>query len=94
MKIKKPMVWVSKIMAVALIPVLLFSFNALLFLNPSYLEWEYSKPDFPKSEEFTDRERRILSRNVLAYVKDITDISTLEDTELFNEREKSLRLFY
>jgi len=56
-------------------------------MNPRYIEWEYSKEDFPNPEELTVRERSILSRSVLAYIKGITDVSTLHETDLFTQKE-------
>ncbi len=79
----------SKTLVIFLIPIILFSTNFLLLASPRYLEWEYSKEDFPNPEEITVRERSILSRSVLAYIKGITDVSTLEVTDLFTQREIS-----
>ena len=79
----------SKILVIFLIPIILFSTNFLLLMSPKYLEWEYSRGDFPNPKTITARERSILSRNVLAYIKGITDVSALNRTNLFTQREIS-----
>ncbi len=87
MKLRNLIATVSKTLVIFLIPIILFSTNFLLLVSPRYIEWEYSKEDFPSTEELTTRERSILSRSVLAYVKGITDVSTLDGTDLFTEKE-------
>ena len=87
MKAKKSVTSVSKLLVILAIPLLLFSINVSLLLNPFFLKWEYSKPDFPESKLLTNRERTTLSRSVLAYIKDITDVSSLGNTKYFNEKE-------
>ena len=89
MKRKNITAILSKTLVIFLIPIILFSTNFLLLASPKYLEWEYSKEDFPKPEELTLRERSILSRSILAYIKGITDVSTLDTTDLFTQREIS-----
>jgi len=89
MKRKNITAILSKTLVIFLIPIILFSTNFLLLASPKYLEWEYSKEYFPKPKEITLRERSILSRSVLAYIKGITDVSTLDTTDLFTQREIS-----
>lgn len=74
------------IMIILVIPILMFSCNKLLFLNPIYLKWEYSKENFPESKVFSDKERLDLSENVLKYIKSM-DESNLKESELFTQRE-------
>ncbi len=72
---------------ILVIPIIMFSCNTLLFLNPIYLKWEYSKENFPESTIFSDEERLELSENVLRYVKNMDDVSNLENSGLFAQRE-------
>lgn len=78
-----------KLITVISIPILLISMNIQLLLNPFYLECEYSKDNFPEPKIMTKEKRLILSKNVLAYIKGNTDVSTLRESGLFNEREIS-----
>ncbi|MBD3156101.1 MAG: TIGR01906 family membrane protein [Candidatus Aenigmarchaeota archaeon] len=78
-----------KIIIIISLPLILISMNVKILLNPSYLEWEYSKEKFPESELLIDIERLELSKDVLSYIKGESNDSILRDTRLFNEREIS-----
>ena len=52
--------WLSNLLAFVItlgVPIILILSNVLLFMNPSWLAYEYSKPDFSKAQLFDDATR-------------------------------------
>ncbi|NCN39036.1 MAG: DUF1461 domain-containing protein, partial [Candidatus Aenigmarchaeota archaeon] len=84
---KKAAISVSKILIVLAMPFALFSNNIQLLANPYYLRWENSKDVFSGSSLFTSEEKMVYSEKVLDYVSNRTDISTLENMEIFTGKE-------
>ena len=96
MDLKNKVVLLSKILVVLLIPIVLFTINVMLMINPYYVKYEYSKEDFPPSERFSEEERFNSSTQVIEYLRNTTSLDSLKETGLYAQKElehlKNVRL--
>lgn len=69
------------------IPVVLILFNVLIFMNPAWLAWQYSQPDFPPSARFAPQERYRLASESIEYVRGNRTLEQFRALGVYDERE-------
>lgn len=69
--------------------VTIFLSNSYLFFSNHYLEFEYSRPNFPDSDIFSSKERVEISTGVLGYFNGKSGLDDLKKTGFFSEKELS-----
>lgn len=87
---------ICRVVIVGALPLVLVLLNARILMNPWYLRWEYSRPNFPADPYgFTQAERLMHGEHALAYLFNDAGIEFLGDetfpdgSPLYNERELS-----
>jgi integral membrane protein (TIGR01906 family) len=69
------------------IPVVLILINVFIFMNPAWLAYQYSKPDFPPSVRFTPTERYRLASESIEYVRGNRTLEQFKALGVYDERE-------
>ncbi|MEW6232531.1 MAG: TIGR01906 family membrane protein [Chloroflexota bacterium] len=69
------------------IPPFLILSNLYVFMTPSYLDFEYGKPGFPKADRFNDAERRANAAASIEYVRGNLSFEHFKALGVYNERE-------
>ncbi|MBI5034436.1 MAG: TIGR01906 family membrane protein [Chloroflexi bacterium] len=69
------------------VPIILILSNVLLFMNPSWLAYEYSKPNFPKAELFNDKDRLYFGSESIEYVRGNRTLDQFKALGVYQDRE-------
>lgn len=69
------------------IPVVLILTNVLIFMNPAWLAYQYSKPDFPPSVRFTPTERYHFASESIEYVRGNRTLEQFKALGVYDARE-------
>ncbi len=75
------------IMVVVGIPPFLVLSNVFAFLNPGWLAFEYSRPDFPKAERFDDANRLYYGSESIEYERGNRNFEQFKNLAVYNDRE-------
>ncbi len=82
--------WVTNILMVLLViglPPFIALSNIPIFLNPAWLDYEYSKPYVPKSERFNDKDRRYYATESIEFERGNRTFEQFQNMGVYNERE-------
>ncbi len=82
--------WFTNLLAVIItigIPIILILSNVLLFMNPSWLAYEYSKPDFPKAQLFNDKDRLYFGSESIEYIRGNRTLDQFKALGVYQDRE-------
>lgn len=82
--------WLPKLLSlviVAGVPVVLILANVLLFMNPAWLAFQYSQPDFPPSVRFTAQERSYFGSESIEYVRGNRSLDQFKALGVYQDRE-------
>ncbi len=82
--------WLSKLPMLALaigIPPFLVLSSVHLFLTPSWIAFEYSRPDFPKADLFADKDRLYNATESLLYTTGDRALAQFLALQVYNDRE-------
>lgn len=89
----KKVVIFAKILLIFIFPLFLMLTNLYPLLSLSFIKYEYSRDDFPKSEVFNDEERVSIAKAIILYLRTNEDIASLRDINddypVFKEKELS-----
>ncbi len=69
------------------IPPFLVLTNVFAFLNPAWLAFEYSRPDFPKAELFPDANRLYFGSESIEYERGNRNFEQFKNLGVYNDRE-------
>ena len=69
------------------IPIALILANVFLFMNPTWLAYQYSQPDFPPSERFTPPDRYRLASESIEYVRGNRTLEQFKALGVYDECE-------
>ena len=69
------------------IPVALILTNVFLFMNPTWLAFQYSQPGFPPSVRFTPPDRYRLASESIEYVRGNRTLEHLKALGVYDDRE-------
>jgi len=69
------------------VPIILILSNVLLFMNPSWLAYEYSKPDFPKAQLFDDATRLLKGSESIEYIRGNRTLDQFIALGVYQDRE-------
>lgn len=78
--------WLVLVITLA-VPVVLILTNVLLFMNPAWLAYQYSKPDFPPSVRFTPNERYHFAAESIEYVRGNRTLEQFKALGVYDDRE-------
>ncbi len=82
--------WVTNLLmgllVVGLPPFIALS-NLPIFLNPAWLDYEYSKPDVPKAERFNDKDRRYYATESIEFERGNRTFEQFQGLGVYTERE-------
>ncbi len=82
--------WLTNLLVVLLvigIPPFLVLTNVFAFLNPAWLRFEYSRPDFPKAERFNDADRLYYATESIEYERGNRSFEQFKNLGVYNDRE-------
>ncbi len=82
--------WVTNILMVLLViglPPFVALSNIPIFLNPAWLDYEYSQPGFPKAQSFNDQERRQYAVESIEFERGNRTFEQFQSMGVYNERE-------
>lgn len=82
--------WLSNLLTLILvvgIPPFIVLSNLYLFLTPQYLDFEYTKPDFPKADRFNGQDRRRYAAQSIEYERGNINFEQFQALGVYNERE-------
>jgi integral membrane protein (TIGR01906 family) len=71
------------------VPIVLILSNVLLFMNPSWLAFQYSQPDFPKAERFNDKDRLYYGSESIEYIRGNRTLEQFKALGVYQDREIS-----
>src|SRR5262245_22226279 len=87
---------ILRVVIVAVMPFALILINARILMSPTYLDWEYNRPDFPPDDfGFTTADRLTYAPLALDYlfndqgVEFLAQQTQADGTPVYNERELS-----
>ncbi|MCX7839569.1 MAG: TIGR01906 family membrane protein [Anaerolineae bacterium] len=69
------------------VPIVLILTNVLIFMNPAWLAYQYSKPDFPPSVRFTPAERYHFASESIEYVRGNRTLEQFKALGVYDARE-------
>lgn len=69
------------------VPIALILANVFLFMNPTWLAFQYSQPDFPSSVRFTPQERYRLASESIEYVRGNRTLAQFSALGVYDDRE-------
>ncbi|MCI0476177.1 MAG: TIGR01906 family membrane protein [Anaerolineales bacterium] len=69
------------------VPVILILTNVFIFMNPTWLAYQYSKADFPPSVRFTPDERYRLASESIEYIRGNRTLTQFKALDVYDERE-------
>lgn len=69
------------------VPIILILSNVLLFMNPSWLAYEYNKPDFPKAQLFDDVTRLLKGSESIEYIRGNRTLDQFIALGVYQDRE-------
>ena len=69
------------------VPIALILANVFLFMNPTWLAYQYSQPDFPPSVRFTPPERYRLASESIEYIRGNRTLEQFKALGVYDERE-------
>ncbi len=69
------------------VPIALILANVFLFMNPTWLAFQYSQPDFPPSVRFTPQERYRLASESIEYVRGNRTLEQFKALGVYDDRE-------
>lgn len=76
----------SRIITLA-VPVVLILTNIFIFMNPTWLAYQYGKSDFPPSVRFTPEDRYRLASESIEYVRGNRTLEQFKALNVYDERE-------
>ncbi len=82
--------WITNLflfIIVAGIPPLLVLSNVMVFMSPQYLDYEYSKPDFPPSQLFNPPDRRYYAIESILFERGERTFEQFKALGVYNDRE-------
>lgn len=82
--------WLPNLLALSVtvaVPVILILSNALLFMNPAWLAFQYAQPGFPKAELFSDADRLYFGSESIEYVRGSRTLEQFRALGVYQERE-------
>lgn len=74
-------------LTVMLMPLLIVLANIYFFTTSAFIQFEYSRPDFPPSQRFTPEERYYYATETVRYVRTETSLTDLQALGVYNDRE-------
>ena len=74
------------VLVVGIAPFLIMS-NIFLFATPSWLDYEYGKPDFPKAQIFNDADRRYNAAESIEYIRGNRTLEQFKALGVYQDRE-------
>lgn len=74
------------VLIIAIPPLLVLS-NVFVFMTPQYLLFEYDKPDFPRADLFSDKDRRYYASESIEYIRGNRTFEQFKGLGVYNERE-------
>ncbi len=77
----------SQYVLVVALPVVLVLANVLIFMNPAWLAYEYSKPGFPKAELFSDKDRLYFGSESIEYIRGTRTLDQFKALGVYVDRE-------
>ena len=69
------------------VPIALILANVFLFMNPTWLAYQYSQPDFPPSVRFAPPERYRLASESIEYIRGNRTLEQFKALGVYDERE-------
>ena len=69
------------------IPIALILANVFVFMNPAWLAYQYSQPDFPPSVRFTPQDRYHLASESIEYIRGNRTLDQFKALDVYDERE-------
>jgi integral membrane protein (TIGR01906 family) len=82
-----PLVTILQWLIVLLIPVFIITGSLNIFMSTQFVEWQYSRADFPPASLFTPEARLQNSLETLSYVRGQRTLEQLRGLNVYNERE-------
>ena len=82
--------WLPSILALAItigVPIALILANVFVFMNPTWLAYQYSQPDFPPSVRFTPPDRYRLASESIEYIRGNRTLEQFKALGVYDERE-------
>ena len=82
--------WLPGLLALIItiaVPVIFILSNVLLFMNPAWLAFQYSQPDFPKAELFSDKERLYFGSESIEYIRGNRTLEQFKALGVYQDRE-------
>ncbi len=82
--------WLTNLLMLILvvgIPPFLILSNVFLFMTPNWLDYEYSKPDFPKAQLFNDADRRYNAAESIEYIRGNRTLEQFKALGVYQDRE-------
>ena len=82
--------WSTNLLSIIItlgVPIILILSNVLLFMNPSWLAYEYSKPDFPKAQLFNDKDRLYFGSESIEYIRGNRTLDQFKALGVYQDRE-------
>ena len=82
--------WLTNLLALIIvigIPITLILANVFVFMNPTWLAYQYSQTDFPLSERFTPPERYRLASESIEYIRGSRTFEQFKSLGVYDERE-------
>lgn len=70
-----------------LMPFVLIIGSLYIFMSPQFIEWQYSRPDFPPSQLFTPEQRTYNAVQTVLYTRGQITEQDLIDLGVYNDRE-------
>ena len=69
------------------VPIALILANVFVFMNPTWLAYQYSQPDFPPPVRFTPPERYRLASESIEYIRGNRTLEQFKALGVYDERE-------
>jgi len=82
--------WIANLLVALLvlgIPPFLILTNAFICMTPNWLDFQYSRPGFPKSVRFSDADRRYNAAESIEYIRGNRTFDQLKALGVYDERE-------
>src|SRR5581483_4185128 len=73
--------------AALLLPIFFTLLSLYIFMTPQFIEWQYSRPDFPHADRFTDEARLYNSVQTVLYTRGQISEQDLINLGVYNDRE-------
>lgn len=69
------------------VPIVLILTNIFIFMNPTWLAYQYGKPDFPPSVRFAPEDRYRLASESIEYVRGNRTLAQFKALDVYDARE-------